>query len=217
MLIALRRIAPIDPAPSSIGFYLAQLAELEREQGDGLIPPIEYAAAHLEVTRRLLRAAAGTPSEPTASSRRWPVCIATAIVPVAALLLYLRVGSPALPAAPLAPRLARDRAVIANLTEQLGDLSQDPQRLWRAEVMIGSAESDMAQWSRAVAAWKAALAINFDPTLAAQTAEAETEAHGKVTPEAAALFGAALSAAPVGAPWRAAAEARLRQAAQPGR
>jgi hypothetical protein len=47
---------------------------------------------------------------------------------------------------------------------------------------IGSAESDMGGWATAAAAWNAALAI-FDPTLAAQIAEAETGAKGAVTPE----------------------------------
>jgi hypothetical protein len=79
-------------------------------------------------------------------------------------------------------------------------------RLGYHDNAIGSAESDMGGWATAAAAWNAALAI-FDPTLAAQIAEAETGAKGAVTPEAAALFRAALAAAP-------AAEARLREPAR---
>ena len=61
----------------------------------------------------------------------------------------------------------------------------------------------------AAKAWQRALANRFDPTLAAETAEAMTEANGHVTPAAAALFRRALAAAPADAPWRGMVERRL--------
>lgn len=210
-LAGLRRATPAAPPSPETAFHRAQLAELERERDDGLISPAEYAAARLEVQRRLL-AAAASDTGPTMGSRRWPLLVAAVIVPLAALSLYLRVGSPGVPAAPLAARLAHDRSVIAELTQRLSGIANDPAALWRAQVIIGSAESDMGDWAKAAAAWNAALAIHFDPMLAAQAAEAETRAQGGVTQKAAALFRAALAAAPADAPWRAAAEARLREA-----
>jgi cytochrome c-type biogenesis protein CcmH len=210
LLLTLRHARPAVQASPALAFYRDQLAELDRERDEGLISPNEHKGARLEIERRLL--AAATPAAARAApSHRWPILAASAIIPLLAILFYLDVGSPGLPAAPLAPRIAHDRAIIAELTQQLPSLVGDPQSLWQADVMIGSAESDLRNWSAAASAWHAALAIHFDPTLAAQTAEAETRAHGKVTPEAAALFRSALAAAPADAPWRAAAEARLRE------
>ncbi len=210
LLLTLRRAPPaVRPSPA-LAFYRDQLAELDRERDDGLISPNEHKEARLEIERRLLAAATPT-AAPAAPSHRWPILAASAIIPLLALLLYLDLGSPGLPAAPFAPRIAHDRAIIANLIGQLPNLAGDPRSLWRAQVTIGSAQSDLQNWSAAASAWNAALAIHFDPTLAAQTAEVETRAHGKVTPEAAALFRSALAMAPPDAPWRAAAEARLRE------
>lgn len=217
MLCDQRRASRTGPSPSGVAFYRGQLAELDRERDGGLISPAEHRAARLEVARRLLSADAEAPRVSFASSRRWPAWAAAAMVPLAAFLLYLRVGSPGLPAAPFAPRIAHDRAVIASLTQRLAEVSRDPQELWQTEVVIGSAEADMGQRAEAAAAWRRALAIHFDPTLAAQTAEAETEAAGEVTRQAAALFRAALAAAPANAPWRAAAAARLGEGAEPDR
>ena len=51
--------------------------------------------------------------------------------------------------------------------------------------------------------------MRFDPTIAAEAAEAITEAQGHVTEEAAALFRRALAELPADAPWRPMAEKRL--------
>lgn len=215
MLAAVRRPAHKSERAPAIALYAAQLAELDREHDDNLIASDERHSARVEIQRRLLAAAGATADRPVAARHRWPIPAALAIVPLAALLLYLRVGSPSLPAAPLAARLAHDRTVVAVLTERLPGLAGDSASLWQAEILLGSAESDMQNWPAAVAAWKAALAIHFDATLAAQAAEAETEAHGAVTPDAASLYRAALAAAPANAPWRAAVEARLDQGELP--
>jgi cytochrome c-type biogenesis protein CcmH len=61
----------------------------------------------------------------------------------------------------------------------------------------------------AAEAWRTALGIRFDATLAVETAEAITESSGGVTDEAAALFRRALADAPPDAPWRPMAEKRL--------
>ena len=210
LLLTLRRARPgVRPSPA-LALYRDQLAELDRERDEGLISPNECRGARLEIERRLLAAAVPT-AKRTTSSHRWPILAASVIIPLLALSFYLGVGSPGLPAAPLAPRIRHDHAIIAELTRQVPNLAGDPRSLWQAQVMIGSAESDLGNWSAAASAWHAALAIHFDPTLAAQTAEAETRARGKVTAEAAALFRSALATAPADARWRSAAEARLRE------
>ncbi len=214
LVLALRRPLPAETRGHAQGFYIAELAELDRERQQGLISPAEHESARLEVARRLLAAAGRAPAVPAPALHRWPILAAAALTSLAAILLYLRVGSPGLPAAPIAARIADARALIARLHAEMSALVGDPTPLWRADIMLGSAEGDRQNWLAAATAWKAALAIHFDATLAAQTAEAETRAHGRVTPDAATLYRRALAAAPADAPWRAAAEMRLKEAAQ---
>ena len=76
-------------------------------------------------------------------------------------------------------------------------------------ILLGGAEARLGNMPEAADAWQKALAAKFDPTLAAETAEAMTEATGHVTPAAEALFRRALAAAPADAPWRAMVERRL--------
>ena len=61
-------------------------------------------------------------------------------------------------------------------------------------------------------AWRQALRDGpFEPTLAAQTAEAQARGDGVVSAETAALFRQALDAAPKDASWRLLAEQRIAQ------
>jgi cytochrome c-type biogenesis protein CcmH len=199
---------------AAIALHRAQLAELERELADGRIAPAEHANAVLEVQRRLLAAAGGPEDAPQTGSRS-PVLIALALVPLGAVALYVVGGYPNLPATPLAERIAlaqqraeQEAALIAQLRRRLAELDPRSEPARRGYVLLGNAEVSRGRLD----AWRAALATRFDPTLAAEAAEAITETEGRVTDEAAALFRRALEEAPADAPWRAMAQKRLAEA-----
>jgi cytochrome c-type biogenesis protein CcmH len=200
---------------AAIALHRAQLAELDRDLADGRIADAEHASAVLEVQRRLL-AAAGTVETDDAGRSRSPVLIALLLVPVAAFALYVVGGSPGLPAAPLAERIAAARAhaeqeaaLIAQLRVRLAEMDPRSDRARQGYVLLGNAEASRGRLKEAADAWRTALAVHFDATLAAETGEAITEAEGRVTFEAATLFRRALAESPADAPWRPMAEKRL--------
>ncbi|HEY4920349.1 MAG TPA: c-type cytochrome biogenesis protein CcmI [Xanthobacteraceae bacterium] len=94
---------------SDVAVYTDQLDEIERDQGFGLIAPTEADAARVEVSRRLIaaadEAARQKPAAATSPLRRRVVAlIALIALPAGAVAVYLAVGSPGLPGAPLAQR-----------------------------------------------------------------------------------------------------------------
>ncbi len=106
---------PLAKTPRGVGrgaigvaLYKAQLAEIERDEGQSLVAPEDAQGAKAEAARRLM-ATAEAPVEPAqvASPKRvWLVSIAVLIfVPVLAISLYARIGRPELPDAPLSARL----------------------------------------------------------------------------------------------------------------
>lgn len=93
--------------------YRDQLAELERDAARGLIGGGELDEARAEIGRRILRVAGGekAASQPRlAGLARAVSAIAVLAVPVVSWGIYTQVGSPDLPAQPLAARLAVDPA-----------------------------------------------------------------------------------------------------------
>lgn len=210
-----RRVPPFEGSRSAAEtFYRAELAELAAARERGEIDETAFAAAEAEVGRRLLAAARLREPPPAGGGRG--LLIGTAVaVPLLALALYLPWGAPLLPAAPLAPRLAeaaREEALISLLRERLAHMDPASPRTREGYILLGNAESGRGHPAAAAEAWGRALALGFDPLLAAETAEAMSEAAGRVTPEAAALFRRALAAAPPDAPWRAMVAARLAEA-----
>ncbi|HEY2618152.1 MAG TPA: c-type cytochrome biogenesis protein CcmI [Acetobacteraceae bacterium] len=200
---------------AAVALHRAQLAELDRDLADSRIATAEHANAVLEVQRRLLAAAAGAEAESHASSRA-PVLLALLVVPLGAIVLYLLGGSPELPAVPLVDRIAAARAreaqeaaLIAQLRHRLGELDPHGEQAHQGYVLLGNAEASRGRLQEAADAWRTALTMRFDPTIAAEAAEAITEAQGHVTEEAAMLFRQALAQSPADAPWRPMAEKRL--------
>lgn len=206
---------------AAVDLHRAQLAELDRDLADGRILPTEHANAILEVQRRLLAAAGNSESAPrsgTASS----VLIALMVLPIGALALYLAGGSPNLPAEPLADRIAaaqardeRDATLIAELRRRLSAIDPRSEQARQGYVLLGNAEASRGRLQQAAEAWQTALAVRFDPTLAAEAGEAITEVNGQVTDDAAALFKRALAESPPDAPWRPMAVKRLAEAKKP--
>ncbi len=142
--------------------------------------------------------------------------MALGLVPTAAVALYVTGGSPGLPAAPLRARIASaeqqaraEMGIIEELRTVLAQLDPRSEKAREGYVLLGGAEARIGDMAGAAAAWKTALAAGFDPTLAAEAAEASVEASGRVTDEAVALFHRALADAPPDAPWRVMAERRL--------
>jgi cytochrome c-type biogenesis protein CcmH len=203
---------------AALALHRAQLAELDRDLAEGRIAAPEHATAVLEVQRRLLAAAGAAEAAPPRASRG-PVIATLVLVPLAAFGLYLVGGSPEMPAQPLAQRMARaeqkareDAVLVEALRQHLAALDPRSERAREGYILLGNAEDQRGDLPAAAEAWHTALAARFDPTLAAQTAEALSRVAGRVTPEAAALFRQALAAAPADAPWRPIAEQRLAEA-----
>ena len=216
LALSLRRTAAArGRQEAAVALHRAQLAELDRDLADGRIAAAEHANAVLEVQRRLLAVAGGTETAPRISSRG-PVLIALVLVPLGGLVLYLLGGSPELPAVPLADRIAaareretREATLIGQLRQRLSQIDPHSEQARQGYILLGNAEASRGRLQEAADAWRTALAARFDPTVAAEAAEALTEAHGRVDDEAASLFRRAIAESPADAPWRPMAQKRL--------
>lgn len=98
---------------SDLAVYRDQLAEIDRDLAAGLIGGAEAEAARVEVSRRLLAAAESADAGAAAVRqgaqwrRRAAALAVLVLMPAGALTLYLALGSPSLPGAPLAMRKAQ--------------------------------------------------------------------------------------------------------------
>ena len=99
--------ASADAASNDAAFYKAQLDEIQRDVERGQLPQSEAAAARAEAARRLI-AARPDPSRaavsPRMRNRLAAAVLIAAGVPAIAFPLYLRLGEPQTPDAPLASR-----------------------------------------------------------------------------------------------------------------
>ena len=94
-------------ADFNLAIYRDQLQELERDSARGLIGPAETDAARNEISRRLLQVA--KPKSSTTGNRY--SLLAVLLVPLIALPIYAKYGSPRFPDVPLQERL---KGAIAN-------------------------------------------------------------------------------------------------------
>ncbi len=122
-------------ADSELAVYRDQLAEIESERAQGLIAGSDAEAARAEVARRLIRRAeekqqpAGSEPARAFPAHRRATILAAAAIPVAALAIYLAVGSPGLPGRPYAARLEApvEQASAADLVAKVeAHLRQHP-------------------------------------------------------------------------------------------
>ena len=211
-----RQAEPHGRRELAMALHRAQLQELERDRADGRIGETEHATAVLEVQRRLL-AAADQPETAAARERRGPLAATLALVPLLGVGLYvLSNGQPTMPSQPLAARLQRasrddlvNDEMIATLRQKLATLDPASPLARQGYVLLGNAEDGRGHLAAAAQAWRRAVAIQFDPGLAALTAEAQTRVDGKLGPDSRALFTRALAEAPADAPWRSVAQQRL--------
>ena len=108
--------------------YQDQLREIDRDRAAGLIGETEAATARIEISRRLLAAAATeaqVSAAPAAAQAAWhrrlAVIAALAIVPAVALGLYLKLGSPDVPGQSAFARviLPQDHQSVADLVSRV--------------------------------------------------------------------------------------------------
>jgi cytochrome c-type biogenesis protein CcmH len=207
---------------AALALHRAQLIELDRDLAEGRILETEHAAAQLEIQRRLLSDAELSESE-TGRSGPLAIILTAALVPAVALALYLKDGVPnyrqaaaagqeALAQQRTAQEMQHDAELIARLKTVLATMDPGADRTRQGYIMLGNAELGIGNLPDAADAFRKALAVRFDPSLGAETAEIITDAQGHVTPEAAALFKRALAEAPADVPWRKAAEKRVSEA-----
>jgi len=181
--------------------YRDQLAEVGREEARGILTPSAARAAEREIARRLLAVApedhpataAAAPNRGRAA-RRWTVLGLATAVPLAALGLYLVVGTPGAPDVPFA---SRSQAV------QSGDMPAIDVALPRLEARLKAKPDDLDGWlllarsydmvgryADAVDAYARALPLsNNRPDVVAGYAESKVlQAGGVVNPETRKLF-----------------------------
>lgn len=191
------------PAASETVVYQDQLAEVTRDADAGLIGPVEAEAARVEISRRLLAAAASEESIAPSVSRSWrrAVSIVALIgLPVLAAGLYIQIGSPGLPDFPLAARqkAGPQNASIELLIERVQAILEKNPKDGRGWSVLAPVLLKLGRTDEAVAAFRNALAYNEETAgHHADLGEALTvAANGVVTVEAKAEFDRALALDP---------------------
>jgi cytochrome c-type biogenesis protein CcmH len=129
----LARARAVVSAGSDLAVYRDQLEEIERDRADGRIGHEEFEAARVEVSRRLLGAAASTTVDAAPRGGRRFAALAGAIiaVPLIAASFYVLLGSPDMPGEPLASRETGDEqassiaALIAKIETHLEENPTD--------------------------------------------------------------------------------------------
>jgi cytochrome c-type biogenesis protein CcmH len=174
-----------DRRVAALAFHRAQLDELSRDLADQRIGAPEYAAAKLEVERRLL-AADSLEERPLNGNARLLLILTLFAVPLAAFALYLPGSTPYVPSEPHAQWLAKEQAANAQLDRLIV--------LLRARLAGEPADTVDASQGEAY------------------LAEALAERAGTITPEALALFKQSIAHAPANASWRTLDAQRIAQA-----
>lgn len=185
--------------------YRAQLDEVGRDLGDGLISDAEADTARIEIKRRLLAAnrRADTSATRDAPALRMAMIAGIAVVvPFSALAVYMAIGSPGQQGVPIEQRRADalehpDQADLGLLIEQLSErLREDPDST-EGWILLARSYRQMDRVGEAVSAYRRALATGGveDPTVYAEFGDTLIAANGgTVPPEAIEVFRAVLRA-----------------------
>lgn len=170
---------------AALVLHRAQLEELARDLSEARIGQQEYAAAKLEIERRLLTA--DTLADPKQDGNARALLLITAVVvPIMAFLLYLPGSTPNVPSEPHAQWVVEQQA-----QHQRAQILIEALRAKLTTLDPNSPEASQGQ---------------------AYLAEALAEDAGQLTPESVALFKQSIANAPANAPWRTLDEERLVQA-----
>jgi len=187
-----------DRAAYDAQVYRDQLAEIARDRERGVVDEADAEAARIEVARRLLAAdaaAGGGRAEGDAPQVRTGgggAAAAAIAAPLAAIALYLSLGSPGLPGRPAAERAAeraqpgRPAGDMTAMVNQLGEKLRARPNDREGWSLYAHALSRLGRFDEAIAAWKKA--VSLDPGNAdwvSQLAEVQiSAANGMVTPAA---------------------------------
>jgi cytochrome c-type biogenesis protein CcmH len=173
--------------------YQDQLQEIDRDRAAGMIGEAEAESARIEISRRLLAAAAeetsSAPAAPQAQRyRRTAALAAIVVIPAVALGFYLYLGSPDVPGQPAFARSSgpQNAQSIASLISQVEEhLERNPNDGAGWEV-IAPVYLRMGRFDDAVMARRKAIVLNGDtPAREADLGEAlVAAANGVVTDEA---------------------------------
>src|SRR4051794_9805256 len=156
-----------DGGGSEANVYRDQLAEIDRDLAGGLIGVSEAEAARVEIGRRLLAVADApvtTAGRSSAGTRRAMALIALIGIPLAALALYLPLGSPQLGDFPLAARArAPDgQQPLTNLVAQVeAHLEKNPTD-GRGWTVLAPVLSRLGRYDDAARAWRNAISYEGD-------------------------------------------------------
>ena len=183
---------------TEVAVYRDQLDEIARDRKTGLIGDAEAEAARIEVSRRLIAAATTDEAEqpvagPTSLWRKRATAVAgLALLPAAAVALYLALGSPNLPGEPLAARLdqAHSAGSIAAMISQVeAHLERNPNDARGYEV-LAPIYLRIGRFDDSVTAWRKVIALAGDSAAReSDLGEALTAAgNGVVTDDAKAAF-----------------------------
>jgi cytochrome c-type biogenesis protein CcmH len=176
--------------------YQDQLKEIDRDRAVGLIGDAEAESARIEISRRLLAAVdaesavAQQPSSNSHARRRRAAGAAILVVPLVALILYLKLGSPEIPGQPAFARTnapGEDSSIASLIGQVENHLARNPNDGAGWEV-IAPVYLRLGRFSDAVMARKKAIALNGDsPARESDLGEALVAAAGGVVTDEAKL------------------------------
>jgi cytochrome c-type biogenesis protein CcmH len=201
--LLLARAAPMSRDAHNLAVYRDQLAEIERDIARGVLSAGQAEAARAEIGRRIL--ALGEPDDRIVV-RPKPIAaavIAILALPVAALLIYAKLGAPSLPDQPFAARntgkaqQTADSGDHIDIQAALGKLrahlkaSPDDLRGW---LLLARTDVGLGQYQEAADAYRRAADLSgHRADVMGDWGEAQVlAAGGSVTPAAEVAFNAAL-------------------------
>ena len=167
-------VASIARAEINARIYRNQLAELDTDRANGILDPSVYDQSRRELERRALEDirddAPSAPSAPQAT--RWPALVLVVIVPVAAVLTYVALGTPSA----MVDRAGEHALSMEKIDRMVGDLAQrlegNPGDL-KGWIMLGRSYKTMGRLPEAIKAFeRAGSAIDEDPQSLVDFAEA---------------------------------------------
>jgi cytochrome c-type biogenesis protein CcmH len=187
---------------SDVAVYRDQLDEIGRDGAAGLIGEAEAEAARVEVSRRLIAAAdAEAAIAPAISAsplwrRRTIALIGLVLLPAGAAVLYLMLGSPHIPGAPLAERARapQEGRSIEELVAQVERRAAENPNDGRAWEVLAPVYMRLGRFEDSARAWLNAIRLE-GATASRQTDYGEAlaaAANGVITVDAKAAFDRAL-------------------------
>jgi len=165
-LVALALVLPVmrrTPAETASGLsvFSGQLEELRRDADLGLIEPEEARAAELDIRRRA-EAAKGRSDGPAATHSprlRLAIIVTSTLSVMAAVLIYMQIGSPRLTGQPPAPasQMPEDmQAVLDEVDALAADLMANPDNP-RGWAVLGQAYVTLGRYREAAVAFENAI------------------------------------------------------------